>query len=135
MKDAPEIPHQHETDAVIRLISQGDLNASLRTIAETLSISPEVVRTLMSWTGSAPKTLLWISQALTCELKQIGSSMLLQLFPKLRAHEHAQDNWRISSRETKVGFITNVFEMEYGQHWMEIRLKSKSGLLRPEKVC
>jgi DNA-binding NarL/FixJ family response regulator len=47
---------RHETDAAIQLILQGDTNDPLRTIAETLSISPETVRTQMSRIRDTLKT-------------------------------------------------------------------------------
>jgi hypothetical protein len=40
----------------------------------------------------------------------------------------------VSSPGTKVGFTTSMFEIEYGQHGVKTRLKSKTWLLRPEKV-
>jgi hypothetical protein len=43
-----ERPYRYETDAVIRSILQEDPNISLRTIAQTLWISPEMIRTHMS---------------------------------------------------------------------------------------
>jgi transposase-like protein len=48
---------QYETDAAIRSIRYEDPNASLRTIAETLSISPETVYVHTSRMGSNLKTL------------------------------------------------------------------------------
>jgi hypothetical protein len=41
-------PCRHEKDAAIRSIRQDDPNASLRTIGENLSISPETVRAQMA---------------------------------------------------------------------------------------
>jgi hypothetical protein len=38
-------PYRYETDAALRSILRNDLNASLLTMADTLSISPETVRT------------------------------------------------------------------------------------------
>jgi DNA-binding NarL/FixJ family response regulator len=52
----PGRTYQNETDA-IRSILQEDPNASLKTIAETLSFSPQTVRTHMSRTGYTLKTL------------------------------------------------------------------------------
>jgi hypothetical protein len=60
---------RHETDPAIRPVLHEDPNPLLRTIAETLSISPETVRTHMSWIGHTLKTLRWIPHALTSELK------------------------------------------------------------------
>jgi hypothetical protein len=48
---SPGRPYQDETDAAIRSILQQNQNALLTTIAETLSISPEIVRTDMSRIG------------------------------------------------------------------------------------
>jgi hypothetical protein len=88
----PERSYQHETDAAIRSILQKGPNTSLRTIAKTLSISPETVRIHMSRISYILKTLRWIPHMLTCELKQVRLSMCLQLLPKLRTYAH--DNWR-----------------------------------------
>jgi hypothetical protein len=77
---------------VIRLILQEDPNASLRTIAETRSISPETVGTQMSRAGWTLKTLRWIPHELTCELKRVRLTMCVQAHPNLRAHTH--NNWR-----------------------------------------
>jgi hypothetical protein len=52
----PGRPYRRETDTPILSILQEDRNASLRTIAETLSISPETVRTHMSLLGDTRKT-------------------------------------------------------------------------------
>jgi hypothetical protein len=82
----------HESDAAIRSILQEDPNPSLRTIAETLPISPETVRTHMSRINSTLRTFCRILHALTCRLKQVRLTTCLQLFPKLLAH--MQDNWR-----------------------------------------
>jgi hypothetical protein len=84
-------PYWHETDAVIRPILQEPPSASLKTIVETLSISSETIRTHMSRTGYALRTLRWIPHALTCEPKQVRLTMFLQLLPKFRVHVH--DNW------------------------------------------
>jgi histone-lysine N-methyltransferase SETMAR len=88
----PGRPYRYETDAAIRSILREDPNASLRMIAETLSISPETVRAHMSRIGYVLKSLRWIPHALTSELKQVRLTMCLQLLPKLRAHAH--NNWR-----------------------------------------
>jgi hypothetical protein len=48
----PERPYRHETDVTIRSILQEKPNAPLRTITETLLISPETVRTYMSRTAT-----------------------------------------------------------------------------------
>jgi predicted transcriptional regulator len=52
----PGRPYQNETDA-IQSILQEDPNASLRTVAETLSFSPQTVRMHMLWKGYTLKTL------------------------------------------------------------------------------
>jgi hypothetical protein len=35
----------------------------------------------------------------------------------------------------KPGFTPSMFQIEYGLHGMKTNLKSKTGPLRPEKVC
>jgi hypothetical protein len=55
-----EKPDRHETNAAIRPMPQEDPNALLRTIAETLSISPETIRSQMSLIDYTLKTLHWI---------------------------------------------------------------------------
>jgi DNA-binding NarL/FixJ family response regulator len=67
----PGQPCRHETDVVIRSILQDEPNASLRTIAGRLAISPETIRTHLSRIGDTLKALRWISHALTSDLKQI----------------------------------------------------------------
>jgi hypothetical protein len=84
----PGRPYREETDAEIRSIRQKDWNASLRTIAETLLISPETVRMHILRIGSTRKTLRWIPHALTSELKGVRLTVRFQLFAKLRAHAH-----------------------------------------------
>jgi hypothetical protein len=91
-KGRPERPFRHETDAAIRTILQEDPNASLRTIAEILSISLETIRAHISRKDDPRRTLRWIPHALTWELRQVRLTMCLHLFPRLRAHAH--DNWR-----------------------------------------
>jgi hypothetical protein len=88
----PGIPDRYETDAALRSVLRDDPNASLRTIADTLSISPEMVRAHMSGIGYTVKSLRWIPHALTSELKQIRFNLCLKLLPKLHACAH--DNWR-----------------------------------------
>jgi predicted DNA-binding protein YlxM (UPF0122 family) len=88
----PGRPDCHETDAALRSILRDGPNASLRTIADTLSISPRAVHTHMSRTGDTLKSLRWISHAFTSQLKQVRFDLCLQLSPKLSAHAH--DNWR-----------------------------------------
>jgi hypothetical protein len=85
-------PYRSETDASLRSILRDDPNASLRIIADTLSISPETVHTHMSRIGYTPTSLRWTPHTLTSELKQVRFDLCLELFPKLRAH--ARDNWR-----------------------------------------
>jgi hypothetical protein len=92
----PGRPYRRETDAAIRSIRQEDPNASLRTIAETLSISPETVCAHLSRIGHTRKTFRRIPRGLTCQLKRICLIMCLQSLLKLRAHAH--DNQAISSR-------------------------------------
>jgi transposase len=88
----PGRPCRCETDAALRSVLRDDPNACLRTIADTLSISPATVRTHLSRIAYTLKSLRWIPHALTSEPKQIRSDLCLQLLPKLRAHAH--DNWR-----------------------------------------
>jgi hypothetical protein len=85
-------PYRYETDAAFRSIPRDDPNASLRTIAETLLISPETVCIHPSRIGDTLQSLRWIPHALTSELKQIRFDLYSQLLPKFRAHTH--DNWR-----------------------------------------
>jgi hypothetical protein len=47
----PERPDRDERDAALRSILRDDSNASLRTRVDTLSISPETVRTHLSRIG------------------------------------------------------------------------------------
>jgi hypothetical protein len=76
-------PHRHKTDPASRPIRQEDLNALLRTIAETLLISLETVRMHMSLISDIVNILHWIPHALTYELEQVRLSMPLQLLPEL----------------------------------------------------
>jgi hypothetical protein len=73
----PGTPHEQETDSAIRSILQEDTNASLRIIAETLSISRETVRLHMSRMRHTLKALRWIPHALSCEPKQVRLTMFL----------------------------------------------------------
>jgi hypothetical protein len=82
----------YEMDAALRPILRDDPNTFLRTMADTLSISPETVRTHMWPIGYTMKSLRWIPHALTSGLKQTHFDLCLQMLPKLRAHAH--DNWR-----------------------------------------
>jgi hypothetical protein len=84
----PGKPYRSETDAALRSILRDDPNDSLRTIADTLSTSPETVRIHMSRIGYILKSLRWIPQALTSELNQVRFDLCLQLLPKLRARAH-----------------------------------------------
>jgi transposase len=65
----PGRPCRYETDEAIRAIPFNELTASLRTIAETLSISPETVLTHLSRIGDTMKALRWILHTATSELK------------------------------------------------------------------
>jgi hypothetical protein len=65
----PGKPCRYEVDAVIRSILQDTPNPSLRTIGETLLISPETVRFHMARIGSTLKAIRWIPHTLTSELK------------------------------------------------------------------
>jgi hypothetical protein len=87
----PGRPCRYETDAALCSVMRDDPNASLRTIADTLSIDPDTVRTHMSRIGHTLKSLQWIPQALTSELKQVRFGLCLQLLLKFRADAH--DNW------------------------------------------
>jgi transposase len=65
----PGKPYRYKTDAALRSILRDDPNASLRIIADRLSISLEMVRTHMSRIGYTPESVRWISRARTSELK------------------------------------------------------------------
>jgi hypothetical protein len=65
----PGRPYRYETDAALHSTLRDDPNASLRTIADMLSISPEMVRTYLSPIGDTLKSLPWIPHALTGKLK------------------------------------------------------------------
>jgi hypothetical protein len=65
----PGTSHCYKTDAAFGSILRDDPNVSLRTIAGTLSISPEAVRTRMSRIDDTLKSLWRIPHALTSELK------------------------------------------------------------------
>jgi hypothetical protein len=88
----PGRPYRYEMDVALCSILSDDPNASLRTIADTVSISPETVRTHMSRIGYTLKPLWWIPQALTSKLKQVHFNLYSRLLPMLRAHAH--NNWR-----------------------------------------
>jgi transposase len=124
-------PYRHETDAVIRSVLQEDPNASLSTIAETLSISLKTIHTHMLRISHTLKILRWIIHALTSWLKQIRLLMCLQFFPN-SAHTRTIIGG-ISSRRTKAGFTSSIFDIEHGQQGRKTHLKSKIELLRPEK--
>jgi hypothetical protein len=51
---------EQQIDAARPSILQENPNASVRTIAETLSISPETLRTDMSRIGDILRALMWI---------------------------------------------------------------------------
>jgi hypothetical protein len=73
----PGRPDRYEADTSFRSILRDDPNASLRTIAETLTLFLEMVRIHMSRIGHTLKSLRWIPQALTSELKQIRFDLCL----------------------------------------------------------
>jgi hypothetical protein len=73
----PGRPYRDETDAALRSILRDDPNASLRTIANMLSISRETVLTQMSWIGHTLKSLRWIPSTLTTGLKQVRFDLCL----------------------------------------------------------
>jgi hypothetical protein len=52
----PGRPYRYETEVVLRSILRDDPNASLRTIADSLSICPQTVRTHMSRIGDTLKS-------------------------------------------------------------------------------
>jgi hypothetical protein len=110
----PGRPYRYETGAAIRSILQEDPNAFLRTIAETLSISPEMVRTHVSRIGYTLKTLRWIPHMLTSELKQVRLTMYLQLLPKLRTHVH--NHWRNLVMEDGSWFYYEYVRVVDGPH-------------------
>jgi hypothetical protein len=68
-EEGPERPFRYKTDTALRSILRDDPNASLRTIVDTLSISPDTLRTHMPRIGDSLKSLRWISHTLTSELK------------------------------------------------------------------
>jgi hypothetical protein len=88
----PGRPHRHKTNAAIGSILEEDSNASLRTMEETLLISPETVHTYLSRICCAMQAIPWITHARACELKQFHLSIYLQLFSKLPGHAH--NHWR-----------------------------------------
>jgi hypothetical protein len=104
----------------------------LVTTAAILSLSPETVRTHMSWIGHTLNNVCWIPQVLTCELKHICSTMYLQLLLKLCVQTHEFGG--ILSQGTKANFVRSMFEIEYGQRGMETRMKWKTGILPSEKI-
>jgi hypothetical protein len=126
-------PYHYETDAARRSIPRDDPNALLRTIADTLSISPETVRTHMSRIGYTMKSLPWVPHALTSELKQIHFDLHLQLLPKLHAHAH--HNWQHLVTGVRFNFITIMFGTGYGPHGMRTHQKWRIGPLPPRKLC
>jgi hypothetical protein len=85
-------PYRYETNAVLRSILRDDPNASLQTLEDTLSISPDTVRTHMSRIGETLKSFRWIPHALTSELKQVRFDSYSQRLPKPCADAH--DNCR-----------------------------------------
>jgi hypothetical protein len=118
---------------VIRSILQEDLKASLNTFAETLSLSRETIRTQMLRMGYTLKTLRWIPYVLTCELKQVRLIARFSYFPSAARTRAIIDS--ISSRGAKAGFATSMFEIEYGQHGVNPRLKSKIEPLLPQRYA
>jgi ABC-type transporter Mla subunit MlaD len=62
-------PYRYETDAALGSVLRADPNVSRPTTADTLSISPETVRTHMSRIGDTLKSLRWIVHALASELR------------------------------------------------------------------
>jgi hypothetical protein len=132
-KGRPGRPYHYERDAALHSILRDDPNALSRTIADTLSISPETVRTHSSRIDDTLKSLRWIPHALTSELKQVRFDLCLQLLSKLRADAH--DNWQHLVTGMRVGIITNMFGTEYGPQGMRTRLKWRTGPLPPRKFC
>jgi hypothetical protein len=114
-------------------ILQEDLKAQLNTLAETLSLSRETIRTQMSQMGYTLKTLRWIPHALTCELKHVLLTMWFSCFRSTARTRAIIDG--ISSRGRKADFAMSMFEIEYGQHAVNRRLKSKTEPLRPERYA
>jgi hypothetical protein len=115
MRDAPGEPVVMKQMLLVtfRSILRDDPNVSLRTMADTLSISSETVRTHMSRVGYSLKSLRWIPHVLTSELKHVCFDLCLQLYPKLRAYAH--DNRRHLITGMRVGFIANMFGTGYGR--------------------
>jgi hypothetical protein len=87
----PGRPYRSETDTALRSILRDNPDASFRTIAATLSISPETVYTHMLQIGYTLQSLRWIPHGMTSELKHVHFDLCWQLLSKLRAHAH--DNW------------------------------------------
>jgi transposase len=107
----PGRPCRHEVEAAILSILQDEPSVSLRTIAETLAISPDTVRTHMTRIGSTLKALRWIPHTLTSELKHTRVTMCMQLLPKFRAHAHNNSHSLVTGDES-------WFYSEYVRTWI-----------------
>jgi hypothetical protein len=129
----PGRPYRYETDVALRSILQDDPNASLRTIADTLLISPETLRIHILRIGHTLKLLRRIPHAPTSELKQVRFNLCFQL---LRSFVHMRTIiGGIASRGMGVGFMTKMFGTGYGPHGMRTRLERRRGPLPPRKPC
>jgi hypothetical protein len=111
-RDTSERTYRPETDVVIWSTLQEDPNASLRTIAETMLMSPETDCTHVPRMGCTPKILLWISHALTCELKQVCPQYVCSSFTN-SGHRRTIIGGLLS-RGTKTVLPMSMFEIEYG---------------------
>jgi hypothetical protein len=47
----------------------------------------------------------------------------------------SHNNWDTLLTGMKAGSTINTLAIEYGQHGMKIRMKLRTGSLRPEKAC
>jgi hypothetical protein len=126
-------PYRYETDTTLRSILRDVPNASLQTIANTLSTSPKTVRTHMSRIGETLTSLRWIPHRLTSELNKFVS---ICVYNCSRDSLHTRTIiGGISSRGMRIGFIMNMFGAGYGPHGMRTRLKWRTAPLPPRKLC
>jgi hypothetical protein len=107
----------------------------LRTIAETLAISPEIVRTHMASIGYTLKALRRIPHTLTTELKRTRMTMCLQLLPKLRAHPHNNSHSLVTGATARAGSVLDAFAIGYGRRGTTMHPKWRTEPLRRGKAC
>jgi hypothetical protein len=143
----PGRPGRYEPHVAVRSILQENLNASLRTIAETLSISLETVRTHMSWRGCTLKSLRWIPRDLpSCRIRCSeggnGSSPLFNanMYHLLVKHSGVWSNLNESADpvvcrfEAFCLFPGKVWALHmFCQHWFY--LHSRFGLVCQDGGC